>query len=95
MSSLQERIGWNKYQQELLDPLIRLLVDGGHSQQAIAEILNARGLFRVDDKLWNQVAVCRYCKAEGITSSHSFFRTSPTQLDQAIQGQANEIQQQT
>lgn len=92
MNSLQERLGGVRYL-AMIDPLIRLLAVR-HSQKGIAEILNSKGLFRSSGLMWNQVAVSRYFKVEGITSAGQFHKTK-TQLDQSTsQGQANEISQQ-
>ncbi len=92
MSSLQERVGRVRYL-AMIDPLIRLLAER-HSQKDIAEILNSKGLFRSSGLMWNQVAVSRYFKVEGITSAGQFHKTK-TQPDQGdISEGQHEIQQQ-
>ena len=63
---------------EYVDALIRMLA-GKHSQIAIANTLNERGIFRPNGKEWEQYHLSRYFKANGIKGAHKW-RGTQSQL---------------
>ncbi|SFH61239.1 hypothetical protein SAMN05216299_1354 [Nitrosospira sp. Nsp14] len=52
--------------------LIRQLAANNHSQGAIADILNEKGLLRNGRDLWKQYHVSRYFKTHNIKAVHSW-----------------------